>query len=149
VLACAHAERRDELARAGQHDCASGLQLQRERAVEHVTRRQAEVDPAAGVPGRRAQHVDERRHVVIGDRLALLHRLDAEGRGADRLELLLGRAVHRLAGGDLDAPPGLHPRFVGPQGADLRARVSLDHRLSIDKRARRCGRAQAKDVRRR
>ena len=120
----------------GHDDLARGLQLQRERRVEHVAGRQAEVDPAPGVTGRRAQHVDERGDVVVGDRLALLHRLHRERRGADPLELVLRRAVHRLAGGDLDATPGLHPRFVGPQGADLRARVSVDHRLSIGHDAR-------------
>ena len=66
-------------------------QLQRERGVEHVGRGQPEVDPAPGRPGARAEHVDERGDVVVGDPLALLDRLDGERRRADRLELVLGR----------------------------------------------------------
>ena len=56
------------LARAGDDDLAGGADLERERGVEHVGRRQAEVDPAAGRAGARAEHVDERRDVVVGDR---------------------------------------------------------------------------------
>ena len=48
------------------------------------------------------EHVDERGDVVVGDLLALLHGLDRERRAADRLELARSRAIHRLAGGDLD-----------------------------------------------
>ena len=78
----------DELARARDDDLARGAQLQGERRVEHVGRRQAEVDPAPGGAGARAEHVDERRDVVVGDALALLDRLDGERRGADRLEVV-------------------------------------------------------------
>jgi hypothetical protein len=118
-----------DLARAAQHDLAGRADLQRERRVEHVARRQAEVDPAPRVARRRAEDVDEGGDVVVGDRLALLHRRDGEGRRADRFEVGLRRAIHRLAGGDLDAPPRLHPRLVGPEGADLGARVAGDHAL--------------------
>jgi len=70
VLASALAQRRDELARAREHDLAGGAQLQRERRVEHVARGQAEVDPAPRVARRLAQDVDERRDVVVGHPLA-------------------------------------------------------------------------------
>src|SRR3954469_995954 len=127
VLAGALGQRADELVRPGHDDLAGRAQLQRERRVEHVARRQPEVDPAAGRPGARRQDVDEGRDVVVGDALALLDRLDRERGGADRLEVAGGRAGHLLAGRDLDAPPGLHARVVGPQRADLLAGVALDH----------------------
>ena len=43
--------------------------------------------------GALAEHVDERGDVVVGDPLALLHRLDGERRGADRLEVVGRRPV--------------------------------------------------------
>ena len=88
VLARALAQRRDELARAGEDDLAGGAQLQAGRGVEDVARRQAEVDPAAGVAGGLAEDVDERRDVVVGRPLALVDGLDGERRRADRVELL-------------------------------------------------------------
>ena len=127
VLARALGERDDELARAGDDDLAGRAELQGERGVEHVGRRQAVVDPAPAGPGALLQHVDEGRDVVVGDALALLHGLDGERRGADRLRGRRRRPVHLLAGGDLDAPPGLHARLVGPERADLGAGVAVDH----------------------
>src|SRR4051794_29590779 len=85
------------------------------------------MDPAPGRPRARAEYVDERGDVVVGDPLALLDGLDGERRGADRLEVGRLGAGHLLARGDLDATPGLHARLVGPEGADLLAGVAVDH----------------------
>ena len=87
------------------------------------------MDPAPRLAGGRAEDVDERGDVVVGDRLALLDGLHREGGGADGLEVGLGRALHLLAGGHLDPAPRLHARLVGPQGADLGAGVAVDHSL--------------------
>ena len=88
VLARPLGQRGGQLARARHDHLARAPELERERRVEHVGRGEAEVDPAAGRPGRRGQHVDECRHVVIGDRLALLDRLDREGGAPDRPQLV-------------------------------------------------------------
>jgi hypothetical protein len=89
------------------------------------------VDPAPARPGALLQDVDERRDVVVGDALALLHGVDGEARGADRLEVGRGRPLHLLARRNLDAAPRLHPRLVRPDGPDLRARVALDHMAEL------------------
>ena len=103
VLARPRGERRDERARARHDDLAGALELQRQRRVEHVARRQPVVDPAPGRPGRSRQHVDEGGHVVVGRPLALVDRLDRERRGADRVEI---RAVGpSIASADLDVAP--------------------------------------------
>ena len=72
VLARARVQRRDEPVGARQDHLADRAQLQRERRVEHVGGGQAEVDPAPGLAGRGAEHVDERRDVVVGHALALV-----------------------------------------------------------------------------
>ena len=66
-------QRVDELLGAGEHDLAREPQLHGERGVEHVARREPVVDPAPGRAGARAEDVDERGDVVVGDGLALLH----------------------------------------------------------------------------
>jgi hypothetical protein len=53
-----------------QDDLARGPQLEGERGVQDVGGGQAEVDPAAGGAGARAQDVDEGGDVVVGDLLA-------------------------------------------------------------------------------
>ena len=104
------------------------------------------MDPA---PGRRrptrAEHVDERGDVVVGDLLALLDRLDGErrARGSPRGPRPVG-PVERLGGGDLDLAPGLHARLVGPDGADLGAGVARDHRERRPSRVMREDRAPAR-----
>ena len=86
------------------------------------------MDPAPGLRARALREdVDEGRDVVVGDPLALLHGVNCERRGADRFKVGLRRAFHLLAGGDLDAAPGLHARVVGPDGTDLRPGVTVDH----------------------
>src|SRR5439155_6341771 len=91
---------------------------------------------APAVACRRAEHVDEGGDVVLGDVLALAHRLDGERRGADRVELVGQRPVHLLAGRDLDPAPGFHPGLVGPDCAEGGACVALDHALMM--RTARC-----------
>src|SRR5205807_5417837 len=116
MLARALDQRRAQLARAPEEDLPRRGELKRQRGVENVRAGEPEVDPAAGSPRRLRQHVDERRHVVIGYLFALVDGLDRERRGTDRVELLSARPGHLLAGGDLDAAPGLHPRLVRPDG---------------------------------
>src|SRR5699024_1393043 len=113
---------------AGDDDLPGRLQLQAERGVEDVGAREPVVDPAPGRAGAGREDVDERGDVVVGDLLAPPDVLDGEGRGADRREVGLRRAVHRLAGGDLDAPPRLHAGLVGPDRAELGTRVPAYHR---------------------
>ncbi len=85
VLARASVQRRHEAVGARHDHLADRLQLQRERRVEYVRGGQAVVDPAARLARRGAEHVDERRHVVVGRALALVDRLDREARAANRL----------------------------------------------------------------
>ena len=109
-----------QLVRAG-HELPPGLaQLQRQPGVEHVRRGQAEVDPAPRLAHRRGDDVDERGDVVVGDPLALAHRLGVEGgAGLDLLEVvrpgssLLGQ---RLADRQLDLQPGLELALLRPDG---------------------------------
>ena len=90
------------------------------------------MDPAPGRPRRPGQHVDEGGDVVVGDRLALLHRLDREGRAARiASQVGLGRPVDLLGGGDLDPPPGLHLAPRRPDGARARGGCSADHASRI------------------
>ena len=111
---------------------ARSPQLERERRVEHVGGGQPVVDPAPGGPGRFREHVDEGGDVVVGDGLALAHRLDRERRGADGVEVGgAGALLERLGGGDLDVAPRRHPRLVGPDGAELGTRVAGDHRFIL------------------
>ncbi len=112
-------ERVAELLGASDQDLARIAELQPERGVEHVAGGEAKVDPASGLAEAVGEHVDEGRHIVVGDLLALLGCLDGEGGGADRLQLSLGGAVHLLAGGDLDLAPGLHLGLVRPNGTHL------------------------------
>ena len=109
-------QRRGQRVRAG-HDLAPGLaQLQRERGVEHVGGGQPVVDPAARLPDRLRDDVDERGHVVVGDLLALLHRLRRRGRA--RLDLLQvggrGSRPARRASRRRRARPAARPRACAP-----------------------------------
>ena len=94
------------------------------------------VHPAARLAHRCGHHVHERRHVVVGDLLALLDRLDRErGALADRRgvlrghDALLGQRVHH---GQLDLEPGVELALLGPHGAHLGAGVALDHALGVE-----------------
>ena len=127
VLARAGGEDLDEPAGGGDDELARAADLEGERGVEDVGRGQAEVDPAPALARRGREHVDEGGHVVIGDPLALLDRLDGEGGRADALEVGRRGAVHLLAGGHLDLAPGLHAGLVGPHGAQLWTCVAVDH----------------------
>ena len=136
VLARARRQRLQERAGAWHDRFARRLQLQRERRVEHVRGCQAEMDPAPRLAGRGGEHVDKRRHVVLGRALALVYRLDGERRPADRLQIGLGGAAagteqerQLLARRHLHLAPRLHARLVGPDRAQLGACVALDHVL--------------------
>jgi hypothetical protein len=114
--------------------------LPAQRGVADVTRRQPVVDPLAGVGtgllvDRRLDDVDEGRHVVIGDRFPVEHRLhepvvDDRGVGAARFGVggrhdALGDV--RLGGEQLDLEPARQLGDVGPHGTHLGGRVARDH----------------------
>src|SRR6202012_2578220 len=106
------------------------------RRVEHVGRGQPVVEPLRALGADRGgDDVDERRHVVVGDLLPLVDRLDREGGAVARRGGDLGRddALFRprVGGGELDPEPGLELRLLGPDGADLGAAVARDHALII------------------
>src|SRR5258708_25871903 len=88
------------------------------------------MDPAPWLTNRLRDHVHERGHVVVGDLLALVDGLDGERGMLLDLARVLGRhhalLGQRLDGGHLDLQPRVHARLVGPDGADLGARVALD-----------------------
>jgi hypothetical protein len=121
VLACACSKRGHQLVRAAHDRLAGGVQLQRERRVEHVGGGQPEVDPAPGLTYGASQHVNEGGHVVVGHTLSLGHLRHGEGGGPDGREVALAGAVlceqrgQLLAGGHLDPAPGLHAGLVGPK----------------------------------
>jgi hypothetical protein len=134
VLARARVERRHQRVGASQDHIASRAQLQRERRVEHVRGGQAVVDPPARLARRRAQHVHERRHVVVGHALAFVDRLHRECRLADRLEIGRRRALSSaqqlgqlLARSHLDPAPDLHASLIRPQTTELVTCVAGDH----------------------
>ena len=145
-MGAAHAEGGGVLARpadqrvavvdgAGGQDQAGLGELQPERGVEHVGRGEAVVDPAPGLADRLRHDVHESGDVVIGHLLALVHRLDREGRPLAHLrrvllrhQALLGQGVdHR----QLHLEPGVELALLGPHGAQLRAGVALDHAPSM------------------
>ena len=107
-------------------------QLQRQRGVDDVARREAVVDPGArGLADPLLDHVDERGDVVLGDELALLDRGDVEagalahrGRGVLRDDAELGPG---LGGEDLDLEPGAEARLVGEEVGHLGQGVAGDH----------------------
>ena len=116
----------------GHEQLARPLELQRQPGVHDVGGRQPVVDPAPGRPGGRREDVHERRRVVVEDLLALVDRVDREGRRADRVELLRGGAVlQRLRGRDLHVAHRAEARLVGPDGPDLGAGVAGDHKLRM------------------
>src|SRR5258707_10412740 len=88
------------------------------------------MDPAPWLADRLRDDVDERGHVVVGDLLALIDRLDRErAKLLDPACVLGGHHAllgERLDGGHLDLQPRVHARLVGPDGAHLAARVALD-----------------------
>jgi hypothetical protein len=120
-------QHRDEAPGPGQDELPGAAELECQAGVEDVGAREAEVDPPAGRARGLREHVDERRDVVVGGALALGYRRDGERRGADRLEVLLGRSVHLLARRHLDHAHGLEARFVGPDRAQLGPRVAGNH----------------------
>ena len=143
AVRAADADRAAVLLRARDHRAERALEpdeeqraciadLQRERSVEHVRRRQPVVDPAAFGAELLGDGVDERRDVVVGRELDLRHafrrrrlRVAADrrdvgrGHGAD-----LGPAVER---GQLDVEPACQLALLRPDATHLRAGVAGDH----------------------
>ena len=139
VLARPLGEHGGQLAGAGDDHLAGAAELEGERRVEHVGRGEAEVDPATRRARRGAENVDEGGHVMVRDRLALLHRLDREGGSADGLEVVVGGPLERLRRCHLHVAPGGHPGLVGPDGPQLRSCVASDHARHRMSRRRRTG----------
>ena len=81
VSACSRAfasERRDELIHLHQQQVRRVAALERQRGVDHVARRQAEVDEAAFLAHRLGDLADEGDHVVVGRLLQLGDPLDVD-----------------------------------------------------------------------
>ncbi|CAB5032926.1 unannotated protein [freshwater metagenome] len=121
-----------QLFRPGQHNRADITELHGERGVEHVARSESVVNPAAcRLAGTGGKNIDEGRDVVVENLLAFGDLLGRCRRAADRLKIGLGRAVKLLASGYLNAPPRLKAGGIGPQRANLVARVAIDHARRI------------------
>ena len=111
-------------------EVAGPHQRDRHGGVDDVVRREPVVHPlGGGAPDVLLDDVDERRGLVIGDRLAGTDLVEGEGgplpdrHGVlDRDDAQLGP---RLAGEDLDFQPGGEPRLVGEEPGDLRQGVAL------------------------
>jgi hypothetical protein len=122
---------REQALEAREQQIGRAAQLKRERGVEHVRRRHAEVHPAPGRPDRGADVLDERGDVVLRHLLELGDAPRIEGRAlAHGAGVVLGdppEARPRLDGEDLDLEPVGQPRLVGPHGGHLGQRVPGDH----------------------
>ena len=120
--------------RVAQEQLAGRAQLQRERGVDHVRRRQPEVQEPALRPDRLGDLGHERDDVVVGRPLELLDPRDVDLRPRlDRRERVLrDPAAPRLRPADreLDAEHVLEPGLVGPDRAHLGQRVAADHRAA-------------------
>ncbi len=115
----------------GEDDLAGLAQLQRQRRVEHVGGGEAVVDPAPVLADGGGDDVDEGSDVVVGDPLALFHRLDREGGPLPRRRSGLVGDGALLGPGlgcrQLDLEPALHLPLRGPDCPDLRAGIAGDH----------------------
>ena len=108
------------------------LDLQRERRVDHVRRREAVVEPAPVLAEPLRHGVDERRGVVVELRLELRDALGRRNRcaGADLAGRVLrngadfGPAVERR---ELDLQPPRELSLVRPDARHGRSRVAGDH----------------------
>ena len=107
--------------------------------VDHVGRGEPVVDPRAlGLADGLLDHVDEGGHVVVGDPLALVHRLDEGGVDLGALGPAerggVGRHVADLrpavGGQQLDLEPHGEPGLVGEERGHLRRGVAGDHRAA-------------------
>ena len=89
------------------------------------------MDPAPVLAHRLRDHVDEGGDVVVGDLLALVDRLDREGRVRPRRLRRLGGDDSLLGPGlgrrQLDLEPALQLALLGPDLADLVTGVARDH----------------------
>ena len=132
-LACPGRDRRLELRGRGQDAVERPRHLQRERGVDDVARREPVVHPrAGGLPDAFLHDVDERGDVVVGDLLALVHRVDVERRPRSRTgaRVVVGHDAElgpRFDREHLDLEPRAEARLVGEQVGDLGERVAGDH----------------------
>ena len=114
--------------------CGAG-ELQRERGVDDVTRRQPVVHPGTfWLSDTFLHNVDERGDVVLGDQLSLVDRGNVEaGAGTHRFG---GGGRHdsdlgpRFGGQDLDLEPRTELRLVGEQRGHLGQRDRKSTRLN-------------------
>ena len=123
------ASARDELARAGDDDLAGAPELQRERGVEHVgatSGRSGSSGPAG--PARSPSTSTNAATSWSVTALALLHGLDGERRGADRLEVggASARPISSEAATSTRRQASMRASSV-QSGADLGAGVAVDH----------------------
>ncbi len=114
------------------------LELHRQRGVEHVRAGHPLVEPAPLGPELLAGPGQERDHVMLGDRLDRVDRVDVDlpecvpvVGGADGRRILGGDhpdLAHRLGGEDLDLPPDAVAVLGRPDGRHFGARIAGDHR---------------------
>jgi hypothetical protein len=107
--------------------------LERQRAVEHVRRRHAEVEPARRRTGQLLDVGEEGDHVVAGGGLDRedARRIEAPRRLGPHLLGGAGRdpaqALHRRARRQLDVEPQVVAGGVGPDRGELGASITVDH----------------------
>ena len=137
VLERAALQHREQRVEVGDQQVRRLLQLHRERGVEHVGAGHALVQPAPLRPELLAGPGQEGDHVMLGDRLDRVDRLDVDLAqrvavvgGADRRGVL-GRdhpdLAHRLGGEHLDLPPDAVAVLGRPDGGHFGAGIAGDH----------------------
>ena len=120
---------------------AAGLDRQRERGVEHIGRRESEVEPASVGPEVGRDGVDERGDVVIRRPLELgdarrarnARSLSDAARARRRNDAHLGPGIENR---ELDGKPVLELRLVGPDRGHRRSGVASDHWRDSSRRSR-------------
>src|SRR5215211_766893 len=117
---------------ACEHERAGLSDLERERRVEHVRRREPVVEPAALGPEPLGNGVDERGDVVLRPGLELR---DPLRRGRNRAGAYLGGVFRRNASelrprvdrGELDVEPARELVLLRPDPGHFGPRIALDH----------------------
>ena len=126
----------DEVRRRRDQEIGGVAQGPAQRRVHHVRRREAVVDPPAGLADALLDDVDEGGDVVVGDPLALVdggHEVVVDDEGGGPAGGGVGRGHHaegrpRLGGEELDLEPAPEAGGVGEDGRHLRQLVARDHR---------------------
>jgi hypothetical protein len=129
-------DRRLQASRRTEDHVHGSRELQRQRGVDDVARRQPVVHPRARrLPDALLHDVDERGDVVIGGAFPLVHRLDVEaGPFANGAGVGLGDHTELrpcFDGEDLDFEPRSETGLVGEEVGDLGERVARDHWWSV------------------